>query len=66
MKLLPIASKGVGRAKSVSSDSEVSVAVVLLVVFTVVAVGVGIVRVVSCDDVFVEGLPVDIGGASSS
>ena len=66
VKLLPIASKGVGRAKSASSDSEVAVAVVLLFTVTVVAVLVGAVRVDACADVFVEALPVDIGGASSS
>lgn len=71
VKLFPIASKGVGRGKSVSSGSVVRVVVpiALLLGFTVVVArdapdGVACDEV--CVDVLGEALPVDIGGASSS
>lgn len=65
VKLLPIASKGVGRGKLVSSGNKVTVVVpvaLLLATFIVVAVRAGIVEVGAGEDAF----PVDIGGASSS
>ena len=70
MKLLPIASNGVGRGTLASPGPLVMVASGLAVLFglftfTVVAVRRDAVIVVSGDDVLVA-LPVDIGGASSS
>lgn len=65
VKLLPIASKGVGRGKLVSSGNKVTVVApvaLLLATFIVVAVRAGIVEVGAGEDAF----PVDIGGASSS
>lgn len=65
VKLLPIASKGVGSGKSVSSGNKVTIVVpvaLLLATFIVVAVRAGFVEVNAGGDSF----SVDIGGASSA